>query len=151
MEMKMASAYRIQNNIFIQGYAETTVGLSQLDGPVFITKGEDTVLLGQQVLEAIKGAGKTIPHPTQDQWKQMDKDDPMLKVAGVKTWNAMMKASITVGIKLRDDHIIITPHKLRSISGSNKGYDFLYDKAITCDLDPENIGRALLEAFKLCE
>ncbi len=152
MEEKRASAYKIKEKIFIQGYAKTTVGLGLLDGQVFVSQDTNAEEVGRHILSALDGAGKIIPHPTQAQWKEMDKDDPMLKAAKMKTWNAMMKASKSITIDdLKENSVVITPLRFGGTSGDNKGYHPLDDKAITCDLDPENLGRSLIQAFTLCE
>ena len=152
MKRKIACAYKIKEDIFIQGYAKSTDGLSILDGPVFITNGPDVIQLGQHIVDALEGAGKIIPHPTQEEWKEMDKNDPLLKVAKMKTWNAMMKASKSVSIQLYQQKITITPSRFGGTRGDTKGYHDLDDKAIICtDFSPEILGRALLQAFDLCE
>jgi hypothetical protein len=152
MERKRVCACQIKENIFIQGYAQTTVGLYSLDGPVFATQGPDVIQLGQNMLDALEEAGKIIPHPTQEQWKEMDKNDPFLKAAKMKTWNVMMKAAKSVSIELYDKKITITPSRFGGTRGDTKGYHDLDDKAIICtDFSPEILGRALLQAFDLCE
>jgi hypothetical protein len=152
MGIKSACAYKIKGNIFLQGYAETTDGLGLLDGPVFVIDEHDVLQLGKNIAEAIRNSGSVIPHPTQEQWKEMDKKDPLLKAAKMKTWNAMMKVAKVVEIKEKEKNIEFLPLRFRGATGPNRGYDFLYDKAIICtDFSPEILGRALLQAFDLCE
>ncbi len=151
MENKRARAHKIKEQIFIQGYARTTVGLNQLDGLIFVSVDTNFEDVGRHILSALDGEWKVIPHPTQEQWKVMDKDDPMLKAAKIKTWNAMMKASKAVSLEMNEDSVVMTPSRFGGTSGDNKGYHDLDDKAITCDLDPETLGRSLIQAFTLCE
>jgi hypothetical protein len=148
----MITAQQIKEKIFIQAYAKTTVGLSTLDGPVFVSCTTNIIQTGKNVLEALKEAGKIIQHPTQEERKEMAKNDPMLKAAKMKTWNAMMKASKRLEIELENQKITITPNRFGGTSGDDRGYHSLDDKAIICETqDPETLGKALLQAFELCE
>ena len=152
MEKKYANAYQPKGKIFIRGYAKTTDGLSVSDGPVFTADVGEFIQLGEHILGVLKIAGEIIPHPTQEQWKEREKSSPLLKEAGIKTWNALMKTSKSVGIEFSNDKVILTPDRFGGTSGPNKGYHPLEDKKIICEnLDPETLGHALIQAFERCE
>lgn len=152
MERKYATAYQTKGKILITGYATTTDGLSVSDGPVFTADVGEFLQLGNHIIDVLKIAGKIIPHPKQEQWKEREKSSPLLREAGVKTWNALMKVSKNVGIELLHDKIILTPSRFGGTRGDDKGYHSMEDKKIECNiLDPETLGHALIKAFEQCE
>lgn len=152
MENKIVAVYKFRSSMFIQGYSETTDGVGQLDGPVFTAEAGDMAQLGDNILKALEGAGKIIPHPTYEEIHDKNRISPMLQAAKMKTWNAMMKASKSVLVRFYRDQIILTPFRFGGTRGDTKGYHPMEDKAITCtDLSPETLGKALIQAFELCE
>lgn len=150
--MKSAGAYKKESKILIQAYSETIDGIDELNGPIFVCNENDLPSkIGQNILDALNESRKGVPNPDPSLWKEEEKNDPILKAAGVKTWNAMMKSSKKTTVILDRGQINLIPKKFSGTKGDGKGYHSLKDKAITSDLDPENLGRALLEAFEKCE
>ena len=147
---RSASAYYLKGKIFIQGYSKTTQGISMLDGPVFMGENHNLKGLGQAVLNDCKtGIYHPMPHEYTQKYR---KDDPILIATGMKTWNALEKGSKNVDIKAPlEDQITFTPMRFLGTSGDQKGYEWIHEKRIVSDLDLENLGRALMEAFSLSE
>jgi hypothetical protein len=152
MEYKSCASYKIKNTVFIQPYATTTDGLSQLDGPVFSAEEENILELGNNILKAIEDAGKIIPHPNQEQWKILLKESPLLKATKMKTWNTLKKKAQYVDIENITGTFNLTPSCFGGPTGNKKGFHLLTEKVITCtDLSPETLGKSLIQAFELCE
>lgn len=145
MIVKRAAAYLINNKVIIQAYSLTTVGVLMLNGPIFTSKAEDIKKLGQSIIDGLNESKKAVPHPTSF---KKDPNDPFLVAAGVKTWNMLMKLSKNVSIELKEEKIIFVPSRFEGVKW---GYKDLDDKKLIFDLNPEHLGKALLEAFELCE
>ncbi|MDX1917444.1 MAG: contact-dependent growth inhibition system immunity protein [Rickettsiaceae bacterium] len=136
-------AYLRNEKIYLQAYSLVVKnGISSvltLHGPVSIFEvTEQEELIGRGILEKFKDCGIVEEMPSEHQ---------ILKATGAKTWNALEKTSKSIGARLVDNNVIFTPYKYAGRSG----YLHLNEKALTSDLAPENLGKALLDAFKRCE
>lgn len=152
MIYKSAACYLINNNIFIQGYALTTDGLSQLHGDVFVVEKSAFEKIGQNIMESLEKSGEIISHPSQEEWSDLLKESFLLKVSKMKTWNILKKSSKYVDAHYTNDKIVLTPSYFGKNGSNKKNFHLLTDKAITCtDLSPEILGVALIKVFELCE
>ncbi|MBS0186408.1 MAG: hypothetical protein JSS34_08880 [Proteobacteria bacterium] len=148
--IKSATAYQLKDKVFIQGYSRTTIGFTRLTGTVFVAEDNNNLDLGNAVINALNDCKTGVYHETLEEYDQ--KKDPMIITTRMKTWNALMKLSKNVHIKMPTiDRITFTPMRFLGTSGNKKGYTWITDKMIKSDLDPEHLGHALLQALALSE
>ncbi len=138
-------AYLRKEKIYLQALSLVVKnGISSVrtpDGPVSIFEvKEDIKIIGQAILDQFKYCGQV---------ESIPKDEPMLEAMGVKTWGMLEKSSKYVSVLLAENKATFTPYKY--VGKRDKNYDILYQKALTSDLTPENLGKALLDASVLCE
>ena len=145
--IKMAVVYELKENIFIQGYSVTTMDVNRLSGPVFTVKKTDKLaVLGQAVINALNECKTGVYHETREEYDQ--KKSNMIIATGMKTWKALDKSSRSFVVEaLTDDQITFTPMRFLGA----KGHNWVDGKDVTSDLNPEHLGRALLEALASSE
>lgn len=146
---KNGLALKIKNKVYIQAYSYTIHMLLILEGSVLVSEQENKLELGKNTLKALHECKEGIPHPTQDEFRNRYKNNPMLILTQQKSWSALVKNSKAVKICLTDDVVTLIPSR---VEGERiKHCEQQEEKAIKSDLDPINIGNGLLQAFEKCE
>jgi hypothetical protein len=144
--MKLATVFLRKDKIYVQGYAETVTKLWVANGPVYVVNFADSPSeIGAKLNAALLNSVVNLPHPSQDQWKEIQA--PMLEAVGVKSWATLAKGTKAVGIEEEGDIISLTPSSEYSKNGGKN----LLDKIIRCKKNDENLGSSLLQTFALCE
>lgn len=139
--MKKAAAFQRGGKIFLHASSKTTAGVWIMDEPLLVVDSPDATQLGSCVVIALNGSRENVPHPTI--WK--GHFDPMLRLVGVKTLNAFMKANKCVEIESAAGQISFTPTKNLGTTG---GFEPLDTKVIQVMLGtPDSLGRSLFAAF----
>ena len=142
--MKSATAICKNGKVFLQGYAETTTGIWVANGPVFVSDRLDSDGARVSILSALAYSLHDVPHPLQSEWKSVQA--PMLKAVGAKSWKALSRNALAVGIEEVGNTITFTPNADYEDYG---GRD-LTELAVTTTLEDANLGDALLRAFEAC-
>jgi len=139
--MKRATAYKREDRIFLHASSRTTAGVWILTAPVLAPDRDDRAHLGSAVLHALEGSQEGIEHPTS--WKGII--DPVLQLAGVKSWDAFAKSARCVEIKFGTNRVSFLPTKNL---GAKDGFEPLSAQIKSSSSEPEALGAALLSAFK---
>ncbi|HDR8857571.1 TPA: hypothetical protein QDA74_001709 [Burkholderia territorii] len=142
--MKRATAILRKGKILIDGYSQTTSGVWIGVGPVFVVDENDVEKLTVSLKEALANSKVGVPHPAQNEWKDIQK--PMLEAAGVKSWRTLAKGAKAVGIYCEDSRVRMEP----SSNYENGGGTGLPEQTVECDLDSPDLGAALMNAFRAC-
>lgn len=106
--MKAATAYKRGNILYLHSSSKTTAGV-WIATPPFATVLTDTTVLakGEAILEAINASQDGVPHPTS--WNGLI--NPLLELAGVRTWATFMKSAVCVGIEFDDGRLKLIPNR----------------------------------------
>lgn len=93
--MKICSVYQRKESLFIQPSCRTDQGVWIVRGEVATLQlGSSDLLLGERLLAALDES-RTVPHPRS--WKGLT--DPLLAVAGVKSWKTFSRSSRLVSVE----------------------------------------------------
>jgi hypothetical protein len=141
--MKKASAYQRKNHIILFAVSDTTAGVGIAAAPVLRVESGDVTELGRAVLAALEGSQQNVPHPTQDEWKEVAA--PVLKTADVKSWSTFAKAAKNVDIRFDTNRVSFIP--TRNL-GPRDGFAALpAEKVRTSAPTERELGLALMAAF----
>ncbi len=101
--------------------------------------------LGALIGQALEVSKSDVPHPTS--WKGLF--DPVLQLAGVKSWSTFVKSAKCVEVELDEDGIWLIP--MRNL-GANGGFDRIgRDVCLGRESDPMALGRALVSALEAAQ
>ena len=142
--MKRAAAYCRAGRVFVHSQSQTKDGFWILAEPVLACDGGDTAAIGQCILEALRGSKHGVRTPD---WRT-DIANPLLQLAGIKSYNAFAKTAKSVGIELEDGHVRIIPSRN---GGPRTGFVQIAEKTREATVDPSELGRELMAAFDDCE
>lgn len=142
--MKAATAYRRGNRIFLHASSKTTAGVWILDQPVAGVAGDDADAVGAAAHASLAGSREGVAHPTA--WGALF--DPVLALAGVKTFATFIKGAKCVEIEADDDIIRLIPTRNEGI---DEGFNPLHDRTQTIAGDDPALGAAVLAALDAAE
>ena len=131
-----------KKDILVASLARTTAGFEIVIDPVFKIIGRSALSVGRAVLESIQAYQVDVPSPGPDFTKSAN---PLLKIAGCKSWSQLEKASINVLVNLDSECIWAIPTR-HEIEG---GFGHLNGLAVKCEMNAEEIGQAVLKAASL--
>ncbi|WP_157096744.1 hypothetical protein [Tsuneonella dongtanensis] len=120
-----AVAYLANSTLVVAPIIQTTAGLGLEVEPIVVEPHEPSIIAAA-LSSAISRSGRTVPHPSQDEWKGLFK--PFLDAVGVRSSRAFMKDAIRVEIRVAGDRLELTPQ--RNL-GSNRGFEPLTDLAVS--------------------
>lgn len=140
-----SAAYLFKEKIFLHSESQTIHGLWILSEPIIKVEKDDLEALGQSIQSVITGSKPGVAHPTS--WKGVF--DPMLKVAGVKTYSAFAKGAKCVDLEYDGTTLKMIP----TINlGSKDGFEQLNDKMQPVPFnDKTELAHTLIRSFDLCE
>jgi hypothetical protein len=98
------------------------------------------------IVQAIQASQQNIPHPLRFEGLF----DPVLRLAGVKSWATFMKGTASVDVDDDGQWLTFEPSKNQ---GPRAGYTPLSDRKFRLprDATSEEIGQAVEKAIALCE
>src|ERR1019366_4670553 len=105
--MKRAIAYQRRGQLFLHASSKTKAGVWILSPPVLTCSMEDTSRLAGCVAETLSGSNEGVPHPSS--WKGLF--DPVLRLAGVKSWKIFVNSAKCVEIELDAERVSFIPTK----------------------------------------
>jgi hypothetical protein len=140
MFMKRATAYKRGDRILLHASSKTIDGVWVLTAPVLTEDRNNSVRLGKAVLDALDGSKEGIDHPTS--WTGVF--DPVLRLAGVKSWNAFTRSAKCVEIEFGTNQVTFVPTKNL---GPKDGFEPLSTEVRTSPPECNAVGMALLSAF----
>jgi hypothetical protein len=145
--MKTATVYKRRNSLLLHSNSQTTSGV-WIAAPPFVKLDahEEPATIGQAVIKTLEASQASVSHPTK--WDRLF--EPMLEIAGVKSWAGFIKGASCVEIDLENGRLTISPNKN---NGAQEGFTPSQGKDIhlPADASPHEVGMALDRAFSLCE
>ena len=100
-------------------------------------------ILGRAVLEALAAYRTDVPFPDDFQAASI----AALAGTGFKNWKAFSKQAYRLGVSTDGARVTVTP----TVGDGRQNFADLPDKAITRPPNPDDVGKAILEALSLCE
>jgi hypothetical protein len=141
--MKRASAYQRKGYIVLFAVSDTTAGVGIAAAPVLRVEADNVPELGRAVLAVLEGSRSNVPHPSRDGWREVAA--PVLKMAGVKSWNTFAKAAKNVDIRFDTNRVSFIPIKNL---GPKNGFVVLPTEKVRTSAPTETeLGLALIAAF----
>lgn len=141
--MKRVIVYQRKTQVFIFAQSQTTAGVWIMEGAADAVDIGDPGQIGAVVSQALEVSKTNVPHPTS--WKGLF--DPVLKLAGVKSWSTFVKSARCVEIELDADGIWLLP--TRNL-GADGGFDQIGRHACPATKsDHVALGQALLQALEM--
>jgi|ERR1700722_1296997 hypothetical protein len=141
--VKMASAYLRNGKVFLRPVSRTTQGSWRASDPVLLASESDKDL-GSKVLDVLSRSMQGVP----ERAPEKEHDDPILKAAGLRSFNAFSDFAKCVSISMDDDEVTLTPTKN---GGPRNRFLFLGAKKIKCRASTAEVDTALRNAFDACE
>jgi hypothetical protein len=145
--VKRAAAYLRNGKIYLHSDSRTIKGFWIACEPILVTSENDKSL-GQQVLQVLAKSAANVPDPeslaTSDSWNVMK---TLVKVAGVRSYEAFADSTQCVGMTLDDTGVVFTPTRN---GGPRKRFLDLKTE-ISCQPIEAEVAVALMAAFESCE
>lgn len=113
--MQSANVYKFRDRVIVCSLSKTTAGVWIVHGTVTVVAASDPTGLGGLVLDALDGSISGIPHPKV--WTGLF--DPVLRMAGVKTYSAFMKLASLVDVRRSESTVVLIPMRNQ---GSKEGF-----------------------------
>lgn len=143
--MKRVVAYQRKAQVIIFAQSQTTAGVWIMDGAAYAADIGDVGQIGILIDQALEVSKVDVPHPTS--WKGLF--DPVLKLAGAKSWSTFVKSAKCVEVELDEDGIWLIP--TRNL-GADGGFDRIGLHACPAmRSDATDLGHALLRALEIAE
>jgi hypothetical protein len=143
-QMKKAAAFLRKGKIFLHPYSRTTQGFWVFSLPV-VAADESDKDIGSKLLTTLSNSAESVPHPAT--WKGLT--DPLLKAAGVRSFDSFTKFASGVDIT-RDEDGAVTLMPTKN-GGPRNAFLHLDDKLIRSSAAEEDLEIALKAAFAACE
>jgi hypothetical protein len=113
-----------------------------ISAPVFDLEANDVSGLGEATLEALQHSKEAIPHPAPEEWSKLF--EPVLKVAGVRSWNTFIRSAKDVSVRFETNRVVFIP--TRNL-GPKDGFAPLPKRERSSAPTVAEVGPALLAAF----
>ena len=142
--MQLLMSYQINQKVYLDSSSRTTAGVWISNGSPIVCDQNVTEDLGRQILHAAAESFEGVAHPKK--WQGIF--EPMLRIAGFKSYRAFTQAARAVEIEF-DDAWTFTP--LANL-GPGKGFEPGMSKAIRLSTsEPTVLAKSLLSAFDQAE
>ena len=142
--MKCATVYQFKRELILHAMSKTADGVWILAEPCerFPSDVADDAL-GQALQAALKRSREGIPHPTD--FRAVT--EPLLRVAGVKSWNTFAKSALCVEVEEpQPDVVELIPTENK---GAEDGFIPRGDKTRVCGVGNAELGKAIRAALAL--
>jgi len=140
--LRKATAYLRRNKVIICPVSDTTDGVGVICAPIFNLDANDVLGLGEATLEALQLSRKGIPHPAPMEWSKLS--EPVLKAAGVGSWNAFVRSAKDVIVRFETNRVVYIP--TRNL-GPRDGFAAISERERSSAPTAAEVGPALLAAF----
>jgi hypothetical protein len=112
--VRLSIVYRRRDQYFIHASSKTTDGVWILSEPCLsMSADEGHGELGRRIVLALDGSRSGVPHPRD--WKGLA--NPLLPLAGVKSWAAFSKSAACVEVAEEEGRITLTPTRNLGVHG----------------------------------
>ena len=146
--MKTGTAYKRNDGWYFHAFSKTTDGVYVATQPyIKLDIDAHADALGQAVLDALAWSIEQVPHPTPKEGEKLF--DPVLNLAGVKTWAAFSRDATSADFRSDDQWLTLEPWKN---AGAKAGFVPIAGTAVRIPIDSSttDIGEALKDAMALC-
>jgi hypothetical protein len=103
--MKRATVYERRGELFFHSLSKTTAGVWILTSPYLKARSDDDEGIASNTLAVLDASVEGIAHPTK--WTGLF--DPILKMAGVKSWNTFAKSARCIEAEEHGETISVVP------------------------------------------
>jgi hypothetical protein len=145
--MKGATVYERGGVLYFSPSSLTTAGVWIGTEPLLrLDPGSSSVDLGESASDVLNASHEGVPHPTN--WSALL--EPLLRLAGVKSWTTFMKGAKCVSLRLDCSGLRLIPHHNL---GGKEGYRPIEEQVIVL-VSPsplEAIGKAVYESLSRCK
>lgn len=145
--MKVAQAYKRADGFYFGSLSQTTAGVWIASAPELkLEASAGVAAIGDAAIKVIDASRGPVEHPSN--WD--DVPEPMVDLAGVKSWQAFAKGAKHCSLEAENERLQIVPQ--RSLA-PNRGFEPILHATVEVSLDaaPEQIGTAVVTAFLACE
>jgi hypothetical protein len=142
--MKRADVYLRKASYFINALSRTTKGV-WIAAPPYIALSEACTDrdLGEAILMVLQCSGSEVQHPEQHSWPTIVA--PILKNAGVKTWESFARNAQSISVDEEEGNLTIVPYENR---GSAKGFVEEHTRNVNVKADsPDAVGKCVRGAL----
>jgi hypothetical protein len=137
--MKSATAYKKGNALYLHSSSKTTAGVWIATPPFVKVEMDSTASAkGEAVIQALNASEEGVPHPTN--WN--GRIDPLLDLAGVKTWATFMKNAVCVDVESDGEQLKLIP--MRNL-GPKDGFEPVLENTVALSFhsSPDQVGTEL--------
>ena len=142
--MKAATIYGRGGKIYVHSLSKTSAGVWVINAPVLAVDGGDVREIGQSLRECLAASSDGVPHPK----SFTNLSDPMLSLAGVKSYNTFAKSAKCVEVELNGETATLIPTRNEGVEG---GFVPLPEKAQVAGNEGDSLGSAAIAALALAE
>jgi hypothetical protein len=144
--VKAATIYECEGRLFFHSSSRTDAGVWVANGPFLAASKEHVGEVGRAVRACLAGSSNGVPHPKSFATNLFE---PVLNLAGVKSWGTFVKSAKCVEIETTND-TVATLIPTRN-EGAKEGFFPLAAKTeATLDSD-EALGTAVFAALEASE
>lgn len=144
--MRHATAYKRGDSFYLHSNSQTTSGVWMAARP-FLKLGisVEAEELGRAARDVLDASAVGVEHPKD--WNLVEY--PLPEMAGVKSWPTFMKQAQCASLRVEEDGLHVYPNKNK---GPKEGFEPLSNSIrVQVNASADELGRALLEAFALCQ
>lgn len=143
--MKVATIYERKGKLYLHSSSKTTAGVWVINAPVLAVDKEDAGEVGRSIKECLAASGEGVPHPR----SFTNLFDPVLDLAGVKSFGTFVKSAKCVGVEMSDGaSVMLVPTRNEGFQG---GFTPLPNRTEAALGSDEVLGRAALAALAMAE
>ena len=141
--MKAATIYERKGKLYVHSSSKTTAGVWVINPPVLAVEKEDAGKVGRALKECLAASREGVPHPK----SFTNLFDPVLDLAGVKSFGTFMKSAKCIEVETSDD-ATVTLLPTRN-EGVEEGFAPLPTKTETALGSDEALGSAAAAALAM--
>ena len=143
--MKAATIYERKGQLYVHSSSKTTAGVWVIDAPVLAADKGNAGEVGRAILECLAASREGVPHPT----SFTNLFDPVLDLAGVKSFGTFVKSAKCVEVETSDDStVILIPTRNE---GVDDGFAPLPNKTKAALDSDEALGSAAVAVLAMSE
>lgn len=100
--MKAATIYERKDRLYVHSSSKTTAGIWVINPPILAVTKEDVGNVGRAVRACLVASREGVPHPK----SFSNLFDPVLDLAGVKSFGTFAKSAKCVTVETNDDAVV---------------------------------------------
>lgn len=142
--MKAATIYERVGKIYVHSSSKTIAGIWVINAPALMVEAGDARELGRSLQECLAASNEGVPQPR----SFANLFDPVLSLAGVKSFNTFVKSAKCVEVELDGETATLIPTRNE---GGEDGFAPLPGKAQVVAGGDDGMGLAAIAALALAE